>query len=221
MCASIAHMAIKRSVFLMTSHIAEIPTMQADQMAALMQRAFAHDEALRRILSFNQNEMTVFWQNTARLYASLEDQVRLGAYEGDRLIGLAVGWEGQFHPGLARYWLFAWRMFRRLGWRGLKGIGRWFELTYKQGFTLQPCLHLITIAVDNGYRNRGWGKKLLSAFAEQARVRGLPLVQLECESDTPARRKYEQTGFVQERTFTAGGAKWSVMTKPIIQAEET
>ena len=79
----------------------------------------------------------------------------------------------------------------------------------------KPCLRLLNIAVLPALQGQGIGRQLLEAMEEVAVGKGLPTLQLECEDPNPARRLYECFGFATDRTFSAGGVKWHVMTKEL------
>ncbi len=53
----------------------------------------------------------------------------------------------------------------------------------------------LTIGVEARHRGRGIGRALLDALAEQARARGFDELSLSVETDNPARRLYERSGF--------------------------
>ena len=54
---------------------------------------------------------------------------------------------------------------------------------------------LLLLAVEPGCRGQGLGRKLLSRFAAEARVRGARRLLLEMRRGNPAERLYESAGF--------------------------
>ncbi len=63
-------------------------------------------------------------------------------------------------------------------------------------FQARPILNIHDIAVEPGHRNRGIGRRLLDAVAEQARQRGCCRITLEVRDDNvTAQRLYQDFGF--------------------------
>ena len=197
----------------MTVYLRDIPADAERDLAFLLAQAFAGDQPLRRVLGLDQRGMDVFWQITARLYCRMEDRVRLGAYEGENLVGAAVGWESAAPPDWSLHWLYAWRLLRRLGPRALWQFGRWIGATTQQCAPHRRCLRLISFGVLADYRRQKLGEKLLAGFCRIAEDSGLEAVQLECAESNPARQFYERFGFNTETTFAVGGVTWHVMSK--------
>ena len=55
----------------------------------------------------------------------------------------------------------------------------------------------VTIAVEPGWRRRRVGHALLAALHDEARAAGLTQLSLSVERDNPARRLYDQLGYVE------------------------
>lgn len=57
-------------------------------------------------------------------------------------------------------------------------------------------LRLVNLAVDDGYRNRGYGTEVVEHVKEMARERGCDHLKVSCEwENEDARRFYRDTGF--------------------------
>jgi len=62
--------------------------------------------------------------------------------------------------------------------------------------------HLVNIAVEPGWRNRGIGKRLIESMIEFLRGRGIRRIKLEVrQSNVGAQRFYQRLGFILEETL--------------------
>lgn len=88
-------------------------------------------------------------------------------------------------------------------------------------FAARPLINIHDLAVLDGHRGRGVGRRLLEAVAQKGRSLGCCKLTLEVlENNRRARRLYEGLGF-RQATYQpeAGGALF--MTKPLEPSEHT
>lgn len=80
-----------------------------------------------------------------------------------------------------------------LGFIALDGARR---IGHVQASIWRTRVEISDVYVEEGYRSRGIGSRLLEAFIAEARARGVSAVQLDTESDNaPMRKVAERLGF--------------------------
>ncbi len=172
------------------SSLRRIQPAEHAELARVLDEAFSTDQWLRSTLGLSREAFRGFWRFNAQMYLKLDEAILLGAYDGDRLAGTALGCPGDYAPSLDMLWLYSWRCLH-LGPRALWSIGRFYFAMSRLTEARQPCLRLVDLAVDDAHRNRGLGGRLLAAWEDEARALDRPAVQLECEAVNPALRLYQ------------------------------
>ena len=131
------------------------------------------------------------------LAAGLNLDMALGAYDGERLVGLAGLHLGSRH-------LFGMTLRHCVAELGsLRGLytRAAFEL-FSAGHCPRDQVRIAALAVDAAQRGRGVGSRLLEAVFALAEERRLRAVRLEVvDTNVGARQLYERMGFVAVRTY--------------------
>lgn len=83
----------------------------------------------------------------------------------------------------------------------------WSDDHHSYGYLDAACPEL-GIGVDPRYRGRGIGAQLLDSLIDLAASRGVARLSLSVESDNPALRLYERTGFVRQCRV---GGSWTMV----------
>jgi len=131
------------------------------------------------------------------LAAGLNLDMALGAYTGERLVGLAGLHFGSRHL----FGITLRHCVTELG--ALRGLYTWvaFEL-FGAGRCPSDQVRIAALAVDTAQRGRGVGSRLLEAVFALAEERRLHAVRLEVvDTNVGARQLYERMGFVPVRTY--------------------
>ena len=71
---------------------------------------------------------------------------------------------------------------------------------YPHRFREEERMYVNEIRIEEGYRNRGYGKYLLKLVEERAKKMGIGALYIHAEADNPgAIRLYEKAGYITER----------------------
>jgi len=197
----------------MPPEIRPIPVNQHKQCAQVLAEAFRGDPYLHKLMDFSENQSDRYWQVLCSIFFLADDVVILGAYEQERLIGAAIGFDDTFNPGLALNFLYNWRLLRRIGLHALWRKLQLQRIINPQIAMTQPCLRVLNIGVLPAFHKRGIASALLDAFAQVAFARGIDRLQVESGAENPASDLYKQYGFEVTRTFKLEGLSFHVMQK--------